>query len=439
MPDVAAVLTVLVFIVTFAVLYRRAEGSHLAVLGGAVAVVGIGAASGTYTLQMAIESVYFETLALIFGMSAISSLLARSGVFVYVAAGTAERSRGNGRWILVMMALVTYAISLATNSLVTVAVVVPVTLTVCYRVGLDPVPAIIAEIVAANLGGASTMIGDFPNMILASAGGLHFNDFVGGVMPACLVLLAVMLMFFERRLGDWSSARVPIEPGWGYQEGVGRGDLDRRMLRFGLAIFVVTVAGLVMAGTLDVRPGWIAFAAGLVAITVGRFKDDEFFSACGGSDIVFFGGLFVMVGALTAVGVLDNVVGWLQDFTAGHERLRVVLLLWMAAGMTIFVGGGTAAAVFAPVAASLRLDGSQAAWWALALGIMAGSSGALSGATAGALAMNQYAGFLRRHPELAAAAASGLRFTHGEYARWGLPLMGIFLGLATFYIAILAG
>ncbi len=435
-----AVLIVMVFIGTFVALYRRSEGSHMAVLAGAAAVLAIGAFSGTYTLRMAVNSVYFETLALIFGMSAISSLLSRSGVFAYLAAGTAERSQGNGRWVLVMMALVTYAISLASNSLVTMAVIVPVTMTVCFRMAINPVPVIIAEIVAANLGGASTMIGDFPNMILASAGRLHFNDFIAGMMPACLVLLAATLIFFERRLGDLKTLEIPVDAAWIRQEALRQHSIDRRLLRFGLATVAATVAGLVLAGVLDVRPGWVAFAAGLVALTLGRFQDDEFFTACGGTDILFFGGLFVLVGALTAVGVLDWAVGWLEAVTASHDRFRAILLMWMAAGLTIFVGGGTSAALFAPVAASLRLDGDgQAAWWALALGIMAGSCAALPGATAGALAMNQYSGFLKRHPQLAAAAGVGLQFTHREYVRWGMPLMGIFLGLSTLYIAVLAG
>jgi len=318
--------------------------------------------------------------------------------------------------------------------------VVPVTLTVCFRMALNPVPVIIAEIIAANLGGASTMIGDFPNMILASAGRLHFIDFIGGMMPACLVLLAATLLFFENRLGDWQAAKIPVDASWIQNEKLRHFEVDGRLLRLGLITFAATVAGLMLAGLVDLRPGWVAFAAGLVALALGRFKDDEFFAACGGTDILFFGGLFVMVGALGAVGVLDWAVGWLEALTTSHDHVRAILLMWTAALLTIFVGGGTSAALFAPMAASLRLDGDgQAAWWALALGVMAGSCAALPGATAGALAMNQYNGFLKRHPELAEAAAVGIQFTHREYVRWGLPLMGIFLGLSTLYIAVLAG
>ena len=435
-----AALTILVFVVVFAVLYRGAENGHVVVLVGAALVMAVGELAGDYSLKMALDSIYFETLALIFGMSAISSLLARSGVFAVLAADTARHSQGSAVWVLVMMSLVTYGIALITNNLATMAVVLPVTLSVCYRMGLNPVPVIIAEIIAANLGGASTMIGDFANMILASAGRLHFNDFIGGMMVPCLVLLAVTLVFFEARLRQhWLPQAEASHP-----DSSETGDLlapkaDATLLRSGLVIFGLMVAALVFAGKIDLRPGWVALAGGLVALLLGRFRNDEIFFACGGNDLLFFLGLFVLVGALNAAGVLDWMVDWLESSTVGHASWRAVLLLWMAAGLTLFVGGGTTAAVFAPVAATLQIDGyGDASWWALALGIMAGSSGALAGSTAGTLVVNQYAWFVKQHPGILATIPAGGDFSHREYMRWGMPLMGIFLGLSTLYVVALA-
>ena len=435
-----AVLTIMVFVVVFAVLYRGAENGHIVVLVGAALVMAVGEIAGDYSLRMALDSIYFETLALIFGMSAISSLLARSGVFAVLAAGTAERSQGSALWVLVMMSLVTYGIALITNNLATMAVVLPVTLSVCYRIGLNPVPVVIAEIMAANLGGASTMIGDFANMILASAGRLHFNDFIGGMMVPCLILLAVTLLFFEYKLGgDWKPMTELA-----HSEPLDTGDLlaphaDQILLRTGLVIFGLVVLALVFAGKANIRPGWVALAGGLVALLMGRFRDDEIFFACGGNDLLFFLGLFVLVGALNAAGVLDWMVNWLEVTTVGHAGPRAVLLLWMAAGLTLFVGGGTTAAVFAPVAATLQIDGfGDASWWALALGIMAGSSGALAGSTAGTLVVNQYAWFVKQHPGILQTVPAGGDFSHREYMRWGMPLMGIFLGLSTIYVVVLA-
>jgi len=436
-----AALTILVFIAVFAVLYRGTDNGHVVVLVGAGLVMAVGELAGEYSLRMALDSIYFETLALIFGMSAISSLLARSGVFAVLAAGTAARSQGSALWVLVMMSLVTYGIALITNNLATMAVVLPVTLSVCYRIGLNPVPVIVAEIIAANLGGASTMIGDFANMILASAGRLHFNDFIAGMMVPCLILLAVTLLFFEARLkDDWGQSTTAAVPEDGDSGDLLTPHTDRTLLRSGLVIFGLVVAALVFAGKANIRPGWVALAGGLVALLLGRFRDEEIFFACGGNDLLFFLGLFVLVGALNAAGVLDWMVNWLEASTAGHAGARAVLLLWIAAGLTLFVGGGTTAAVFAPVAATLQIDGyGDASWWALALGIMAGSSGALAGSTAGTLVANQYAWFVKQHPGILSCVPAGGDFSHREYMRWGMPLMGIFLGLSTVYVMILTG
>ncbi|MBF0393710.1 MAG: sodium:proton antiporter [Alphaproteobacteria bacterium] len=431
----AAALIVLVFLASFVLLYRGILAEFQILGGGAALVLAIGATSGVYPLGMAFDSIYFETLAMIFGMSALSALLARAGLFAHLAERAARNSGGGARWVLLMMVLVTYAVSLAANSLATMVVLVPITLNLCRRVGLNPVPVIIAEIVAANLGGASTMIGDFPNMILASVGHLHFNDFIAGLMPVCLVLLAALLVFYEVRAGDWH----PVSPAVAADVGpLDRAPGDDGLMRAGIMIAVATVSLLVLAGPLDLRPGPIAFLAGLAALVVGRFSEDELLHACGATDVLFFAALFVMVGGLLAAGVLDTTVVWLESVTRGHAGVRAVLLMWLAAATTLFIGAGSSAAVFAPMAASLQLAGdSAAAWWALSLGIMAGSSGALYGATAGSLAMNQYVQFVRRHPETLATVPEGRDFTHREYMRWGMPLMGIFLGVSTVYIAVI--
>ncbi|CAA6606534.1 Magnetosome protein MamN [Rhodospirillaceae bacterium LM-1] len=432
----AGILSVLVFIAVFAAMFREVVAGHVAVLAGAAAFLLIGSLSGGYTPQMAINSIYFETLALIFGMSAMSALIAKSGLFVHLAEGMAEHSLGNGWWVLVMMSLVTYAIALVTNNIATMVIILPITLNICRRVELNPVPLIIVEIVAANLGGASTMIGDFPNMIIASAGVLHFNDFISGMMVPCLVLLALTLVFFEYRLPNWRSKPKPIISRADDSDHIfGHPIIDQNLLRKGLFIFGLALAGFVLAGTIDVRPGWIAFVAGLAALVFGGFKEDDIFQACGGHDILFFVGLFVMVGGLTAVGVLDWCVFAIDWLGGSSTVFRTLVFLWLVAGLTAFIGGSTSAALFAPIAASLvTATDPQTAWWALSLGILAGSSGALSGATAGSLAVSHYERFIKRHPEILKMIPAGQGLGHREYARWGMPIMVLFLCFSTLYI-----
>lgn len=431
------ILSILVFIAVFAAMFREIVVGHVAVLAGAAAMLLIGTVNGHFTPQMAVNSIYFETLALIFGMSAMSSLIARSGLFVRLAEGTAEHSLGNGWWILVMMSLVTYAIALVTNNIATMVVILPITLNICRRVGLNPVPLIVAEIIAANLGGASTMIGDFPNMIIASAGVLHFNDFIAGMMVPCLVLLALTLTFFEYRLPDWRGARRKAIPPANDDLGFDHLTIDGPLLRKGLFIFGIALIGFVLAGAIDVRPGWIAFVAGLAALVFGRFSEDEIFQSCGGNDILFFVGLFVMVGGLTAAGVLDWCLWAIEGIGGSSPMLRTVVFLWVVAGLTLFIGGSTSAALFAPVAATLLTDtDQQTAWWALSLGILAGSSGALSGATAGSLAVSHYERFVKRFPEILKMIPDGRGLGHREYVRWGGPIMVVFLGFSSLYIVV---
>lgn len=434
------IVTVLIFLGAFAVIYRDMAPEYAVALVAATAIFAVGTASGGFTPRMALESVYFETLALIFGMSAVSALLARSGVFAYLAAETAEHSKGNGWWVLVMMSLVAYGMSLFTNSLVTMAVILPITLAIARQVTLNPVPLIVSEIVASNLGGASTMIGDFPNMIIASAGGLHFNDFIGGMMAPCLVLMAVSLVFFEGKLRDWRSRPQMLSSAMADDAEIGHHKIDSVLLRSGLIILAIALLAFLFGSSYNLRPGWVAFVAGVIALAIGRFDEKEIFAACGGKDILFFIGLFVMVGGLTAAGVLDWMV-WAIEFISGDGPiLKTLALMWVAAGITLFVGGSTATAFFVPVAASLQggVD-HQASWWALSLGVLAGSTGTLSGATPGSLALSHFDQFLKRHPEIGAFIPEGRGLSYREYWRWGAPLMMIFLGFSTFYIIAIAG
>jgi Na+/H+ antiporter NhaD/arsenite permease-like protein len=435
----AGILSVLVFFAVFAAMFREVVAGHVAVLAGAAALLLIGSLDGSFTPQMAMNSIYFETLALIFGMSAMSALIAKSGLFASLAEGVAEHSLGNGWWVLVMMSLATYSIALVTNNIATMVIILPISLNICRRVELNPVPLIVAEIVAANLGGASTMIGDFPNMIIASAGVLHFNDFIAGMMVPCLVLLALTLVYFESRLPGWRSAPRKIALLSDDDHVLGHPGIDQDLLRKGLFILGLALAGFILAGSINVRPGWIAFVAGLAALVLGRFGDKDIFQSCGGHDILFFVGLFVMVGGLTAAGVLDWCVWAIEGLGGSNAVVRILVFLWVVAGLTALIGGSTSAALFAPVAASLLTDNDpQTAWWALSLGILAGTSGALSGATSGSLAVTQFERFAKLHPEILKMIPAGQGLGHREYARWGGPIMVVFLCFSSLYIVAIA-
>ena len=437
-----AAFTTLVFVAVFALIYRGAVDRRNAVLTGAAAILLYGLAADFFTLQMALDAIYFETLSLIFGMSVISAVLARSGLFALIANRAAVLAMGNGWWILVLFSLMTYGFSLLVNNLAAMVVILPVTLAVCWEMGLNPLPILIAEIVASNLGGASTMIGDFPNMIISSAGHLHFLDFIGGMMVPCLILLAAMLWYFQSKRAA-IFVGMKAWPGKSASSGgPARGPepvIDRRLMKQGLTILGAVLASFLISDAADLRPGWIALLGGIAAVAVGWKSDEDWFAVCGGSDILFFAGLFVMVGGIAAAGVLDGFV-WLMEKVSGGQELPLMLaLMWIAAVSTIFLNAGAATAFFIPVANNMNAAISDpAVWWALSLGVLAGSSAALTGATAGPLTASHLDRFIEAHPEMRTLMPAGVKLDFKEYLNWGLPIMGIFLGLSSLYIAIIA-
>ena len=432
--------TIFVFVIVFAQIYFGTLDRRLAVLLGAGVIFVYGLAAGFLTPRMVIDAIYFEVLALIFGMSAISVLLARSGLYSLIAKHTVSRALGNGWWVLISLSLVTYGLSLTVNNLATMVVILPVTLTVCLHMKLNPAPLLIAEIMASNLGGASTMVGDFPNMIISSAGNLHFLDFIGGMMAPCVMLLAVMLGYFHFHRAKFDpetsppGARIKVNPD--LQDPV----IDRRLVNTGLTILGMVLVGFLFTEVIGLRPGWIAVTAGaLVLIFAGRGWETDWFTACGGHGLVFFICLFVMVGGLVAAGTLDGVLWFIETVSGGNGLRMMLVLMWIAAISTIFLNAGAATAFFVPVASNLHAGlADPAVYWALSLGVLAGSSAALTGATAGPVAASHLDRFVKDHPEMQNFMTSGVRLDFRGYLRWGMPVMGIFLMISSLYIIIIA-
>ncbi len=434
-------ITICLFVAVFGAIFFDLIERRLAVLTGAGCLLLFGIVTGFYSPRMALEAIYFETLALIFGMSVISAILARSGVFARIATHVAVNSLGNGWWILVLLSLVTYGLSLLINNLSTMIVVLPITLTICRLIRINPVPILVAEIIASNLGGASTMVGDFPNMIISSAGDLQFLDFIGGMMVPCLILLAVMFLYFQARQSiprDRASQAPTTTVELGQLADVAL-PLQTHLQRLGISLLLITLLGFLLVDALDVRPGWIALGAGAVGLLLGRFDSEQLFRSCGGNDIVFFGALFVMVGALVNADALDGVTWLIGAISGGNATAELVALMWLAGAATIFLNAGAATAFFMPVAVTLY-GGSQdpAVWWALSLGVLAGSSAALTGATAGTVAATQLENFLQQHRDMRTLIPPGRGLDFRGYLSWGVPIMGIFLGLSTVYILLIA-
>ncbi|MBF0127291.1 MAG: hypothetical protein HQM02_08785 [Magnetococcales bacterium] len=282
------------FVVCFLLVQLDKVDRGAAMLSGAVLFLLLGDALRFYSLDQAFAAIYFDSLALLFGISLISNCLYRSGVFHHLAFHVARYSLGNPLLIMVLLTLTTYSLSLAFNNLSVMIIMLPPTLVLCRALAMDPAPIMAAELIASNLGGASTLVGDFPNMIIGAVARLHFDDFIGGMMVPCLVLLAALLLFFHRHLerspaaGRTDLAALKTELFAQSPAGSLPDRLDPYLLRLGLAVFMVTLFSFFVAQPLGIRPAAISFAAGLVILALGRLPQSELFTAISGGDLLFF-------------------------------------------------------------------------------------------------------------------------------------------------------
>lgn len=430
------------FLIFFILMAMGLLDRRFAMLAGAGAMVVLGGVMGFYPLVKVVESIYFETLALIFGMSMISATLSKAGFFADWARRAAIYTHGNGWVALVVLTLITYFFSLFVNNLATMVVMLPITLALCRAALMNTVPVLIALIIASNLGGASTIMGDFPNMIISSAGQLHFLDFIGGMMPPCLVMLAAMLLFFQWRkeLFFSSSSQVhslanqDLERFLGEVDGGSKG-ADPRLTAIGITVLMLVLVGFLLAEWLGVRPGVIALAAGVLLLFLVPFPGKTVLEAASLGDILFFFGLFVLVGGVQAAGVLKGVTGLIVTLGAGNPTLELLAFMWLAALVTPFLNAGPATAFFIPVAVQMHsLIPGDGVWWALSLGVLAGSSMALTGATAGSVAASHLERDWASHPGevVRLGEANGLNFRN--YLIYGLPISLLFLSLSSVYL-----
>ncbi|MBF0164555.1 MAG: hypothetical protein HQM01_08685 [Magnetococcales bacterium] len=438
------VMTLSLFVAIFLLVQSDRVERGLAMTGGAVLFLLLGWLFDFYIFQEAVEAIYFDSLALLFGMSLISNVLYRSGIFHDLAFKAVRYSQGNRTLILTLLILATYASSLCFNNLSVMVIVLPLTLVLCRSLAMPAAPLVAAELIASNLGGASTLIGDFPNMIIGSVARLHFDDFIAGMMVPCLVLLAVLLLHFQKVITGPATGVLDLDaihrslaqlsPSHARDDRI---HVDPYLFKVGGWGFLLSLLGFLLAKPLGILPSLISLMAGVAMLGWGRVPRDGLFAAMSGGDLLFFLGLFVMVGGLQAAGVLDLFRVVIETLGGSQSTTTLVVVMWLAGIVTPLFNAGPTTALLIPVVKGMSGDFSgDAIWWALSLGVLAGSSASLSGATAGPVVASTMARYARELPGDRTMAGDVLDF-HG-YLRWGVPVALLFLMISTVYITLIA-
>ena len=343
-----AILAVAVFVAAYVLIASERISKVTTALAGAGIIMALGIASADDAFFSTETGIDWDVIFLLLGMMIIVSVLRRTGVFEYVAIWAAKRAKGSPFRVMLLLVLITALASAFLDNVTTVLLIVPVTLLVCERLDISPTPFLIAEVLASNIGGAATLIGDPPNIIIASRSGLTFNDFLLHMAPiAALALLAFcgMLPLLFRGSFQVDPERAADVMGLNEREAI----KDRRLLVICGIVLAAVFIGFIGHTAFHIEPSVVALLGAGVLMLVSRSKAGDVMPGVEWETLVFFAGLFIMVGALVKTGVIGRVAEAAAAATGGDALVASMLILGVSALLSGIVDNIPYTAAMSPV------------------------------------------------------------------------------------------
>ncbi|WP_281252530.1 ArsB/NhaD family transporter [Lentzea kentuckyensis] len=396
-----------------------------AALGGAALMLALRLTDGETAFHSLDAGVDWNVVFLLLGMMIIVGVIEQTGLFEYLAIAAAKRAKGKPYAVLAMFVIITGTASAALDNVTTVLLIAPVTFLVCDRLGLNPIPFLIAEVLASNIGGTATLIGDPPNIIIASRSGLSFNDFLLHLAPFIVVLMIVFVVvcrWLFRDSFDYNEERVAEVMALSEREAI----RNRTLLVQSLIVLGLVLVGFVLHSALHIEPSVVALLGAGLLVLISKVTTEDAIADVEWETLVFFMGLFVMVGALVKTGVIDEVSHALANSVGGEPLLAVMALLVISALLSAIVDNIPYVATMAPIVSELvaaqgQSPQSQSMWWALALGADLGGNATAVGASANVVV-------------LGLAARNGTPISFWKFTRYGSIVAGLSLLLAAPYL-----
>lgn len=419
-----------ILIITYAVLLsERIHRTVVALTGAGMVVI-----SGLLNQEKAIAGIDFNTIALLTGMMMIVAVIRTTGFFEYIAIWSAKKVKADPRGVLIVLSIVTAVFSAFLDNLTTVLLVVPIALLLAEKLEVTPYPYLLSQILASNIGGTATLIGDPPNILIGSATGLTFTDFLFHMGPVVAVVLFVSVIVFHLL---WGKELVAEEKhrarimGFREQDSI----TDKKLLVQSLVVLAAVILGFIIGEHYHIRPGTTAMTGAAVLLLVIGLTDtmegqterlQEVFSEVEWSALFFFMGLFVVVGGVEHAGLLEILGAKLMAATGNEPVATTFATLWLSAVVSAAVDNIPFVATMIPLVESMEtaIGGAEAlepVWWALALGACFGGNGSLIGAAANVMV----AGLGER---------AGYPISFGKFLALGLPMMLGSMVIATGYM-----
>ncbi|MER7543701.1 SLC13 family permease [Actinomadura sp.] len=422
-----AVAALAIFVVAFFFIATEKVDKVKVVLIAAGLMTVLGLAPGADVFFSEHDGIDWNVIFLLLGMMIIVGIIKGTGLFDFLAIWAAKRSKGRPYRLLVMLMVITAVASPFLDNVTTIMLVAPVTVVVCNRLRIPAHPYLIAEVLASNIGGASTLIGDPPNIIIASRAGLTFNDFLVHMAP---IVVAIFIAFV---LLAWVLFRKSFHYNEQYVAEVMSLDERKAITDANLLVRCLIVLGLVIIGftlhsVVHVEPSIVALVGAGVMLLVSRVEVSDVLAEVEWSVLVFFMGLFVMVAGLGHTGVIESIGTWAADAIGDNYFVAATSLLFGSAVLGAFFDNIPYAATMAPIVEGMAAgapdpDTAQALWWSFALGADFGGNGTAVAASANVVAIG-------------IAARTGNPISFWQFTRYGIVVTLLSTLMAWVYVAL---
>lgn len=415
------IISIVIFLLVMVAIVSEKVHRAAASLAGAVILL----VTHVLTVDSAIEHVDVNTIGVLVGMMLFVAVVKNSGLFEYIAIKSAKLTHGKPWAIMAVFAIITAALSAFLDNVTTVLLVGPMTLAITSILKVNPVPFLLTQILASNMGGTATLIGDPPNIMIGSEAGLGFADFILNTAPAVVIIMAASLLCFYLMFGrklkvsdDAMQAVMELDEN--------RAIKDKSLLIKSVVMIGLVVIGFMFHSSLGMESCTIALLAAVIMMIVGKQDVEDVIMGVEWSTILFFIGLFVVVGGMEETGVIDQLATLLIGMTGGNLVLTMLIILWVSAIVSSFLDNIPFVATLIPMILAIQAESGMDVtplWWALSLGACLGGNGTLIGASANVV----LSGISNKN---------GYPITFMSYLKVGFPMMILSVAISMVYLLL---
>lgn len=415
------IISIVIFLLVMVAIVSEKVHRAAASLAGAVILL----VTHVLTVDSAIEHVDVNTIGVLVGMMLFVAVVKNSGLFEYIAIKSAKLTHGKPWAIMAVFTIITAALSAFLDNVTTVLLVGPMTLAITSILKVNPVPFLLTQILASNMGGTATLIGDPPNIMIGSEAGLGFADFILNTAPVIVIIMAASLLCFHLMFGrklkvsdDAMQAVMELDEN--------RAIKDKSLLIKSVVMIGLVVIGFMFHSSLGMESCTIALLAAVIMMIVGKQDVEDVIMGVEWSTILFFIGLFVVVGGMEENGVIDQLATLLIGMTGGNMVLTMLIILWVSAIVSSFLDNIPFVATLIPMILAIQAESGMDVtplWWALSLGACLGGNGTLIGASANVV----LSGISNKN---------GYPITFMSYLKVGFPMMILSVAISMVYLLL---